>query len=97
MVRRVEAFLLGAVSIIALGALTGCGGWHFAEREPWRRDAEVECINSGSVREGPRKVRIAAIAGPGICGAEFPLRVSVLGESAILNYGDEPRPPSAIA
>ena len=40
---------------------------------------------------------VAAITGPGVCGADYPLRVSVLGESATLGYGDEPRPPSAIA
>jgi hypothetical protein len=31
-----------------------------------------------------------------MCGADFPLRVSVLGESAPLGYSDDPRPPGAI-
>jgi hypothetical protein len=31
-----------------------------------------------------------------VCGADFPLRVSVLGESAPLGYSDDPRPPGAI-
>jgi hypothetical protein len=92
MVRGVRGLLLGSFSLIALGALTGCGGWFFAEREPWRLDAEVACVNSGAIQEGPSKVRIAAINGPGVCGAEYPFKVSVLGESAILNYVDEPRP-----
>ena len=36
-----------------------------------RHDAEVECLNSGAVKEGPGIVRIEPIRGPGICGADF--------------------------
>src|SRR5436190_474329 len=97
MVRGVRRFVLGSVSLAAAGALAGCGGWFFAEREPWRRDAEVACLASGAVKEGPGKVHIAAITGPGICGADYPFKISILGESAPLGYGDEPRPPSPIA
>jgi hypothetical protein len=68
----------------------------FAEREPWRHDAEVECLNTGAVKETPGKVRIAPIRGPGTCGADFPFKVSMLGESRALAYGDELRPPGAI-
>src|SRR5438477_10289643 len=96
MVRGVRRFVLGSVSLAAAGALAGCGGWFFAEREPWRRDAEVACLNSGLVKEGPGKVRIEPINGPGVCGADYPIRVSSLGESALLGYGDEPRPTSGI-
>ena len=46
----------------------------FAEREPWRREAELTCLNAGVVKEGPGIVRIAAIRGPGVCGAEYPSR-----------------------
>jgi hypothetical protein len=50
------------------------------------------------LKEGPERVRLSAITGPGMCGADFPLRVSALGgESAPLSYDDEPlRPPAAI-
>jgi hypothetical protein len=69
----------------------------FAEREPWRHEAEVACLKSGAVREGAGLVRIAPIEGPGICGADFPLKVAALGESAALGFADEPpRPPGAI-
>ncbi len=69
----------------------------FAEREPWRRDAEVACLKSGAVRERAGLVRIAPIDGPGICGADFPLKVAVLGESPVLGYTDQPpRPPGVI-
>jgi hypothetical protein len=68
----------------------------FAEREPWRHEAEAQCLNAGGVKESAGVVRIKAIQGPGVCGADFPLRVSVLGESAPLGYSDDPRPPGAI-
>jgi len=82
--------------VLVLGALAGCSGWFFAEREPWRHEAEVACLSSGAVQEGPGKVRMAPVNGPGICGADFPLKVSMLGESARLGYSEELRPPSGI-
>src|SRR5258707_15747929 len=97
MVPGVRYYLAGVVVLGALGVLAGCsGGNYFAEREPWRREAEAKCINSGAIREGAGVVRVKAISGPGTCGADFPLRVSTLGESTALGYGDELRPPSAI-
>jgi hypothetical protein len=85
------SFVLGGVCLLA-----GCGGFMFAEREPWRRDAEVQCLNSGAVKEGAGIVRIEPIRGPGVCGADFPLKVLVLAESAPLGYSGDLRPPAAI-
>jgi hypothetical protein len=97
MSRGVQWSLFGSAVVAALIALAGCSHYLFAEREPWRHDAEVACLNSGAVKESPERVRISAISGPGICGADFPLRVSALGDSAPLSYDDEMvRPPSAI-
>src|SRR5580704_17782787 len=97
MTRRLRCCLLGAVALSGLGLLAGCGGFHlFAEREPWRHEAELQCMNSGAVKEGPGKVRISPIEGPGVCGADFPLKVSSLGDSGPLGYDDEPRPPGAV-
>jgi hypothetical protein len=97
MTRRLRFYLLGAGALCALGTLAGCAGHNmFAEREPWRHEAEVECMNSGAVQEGPGKVRISPIEGPGVCGADFPLKVSSLGDSGPLSYDDEPRPPGAV-
>src|ERR1700726_722593 len=97
MTRRLRSCLFGAVAIGALGLLAGCGGLHLlAEREPWRHEAELQCMNSGVVKEGPGKVRISPIEGPGVCGADFPLKVSSLGDSVPMGYDDEPRPPGAI-
>jgi Extensin-like protein C-terminus len=81
-----------------LSVLAGCtGGSFFAEREVWRHEAEVQCLNSGAVKEGPGIVRIDPIRGPGICGADFPFKVSSLGESSPFGYADEIRPPEGIA
>jgi hypothetical protein len=96
MSRRLGWFLLGSVALVTLAGC-GKGFWSYAEREPWRREAEVACLKSGTVRENASLVRIEPISGPGMCGADFPLKVSALGESSAYGYSDEPlRPPGAI-
>src|SRR5579872_5303557 len=80
-----------------LAALAGCARMWFAEREPWRREAEIACLQSGAVKEGPGVAIITAMDGPGVCGLDFPLRVSALGEPAVAGFADEPvRPPGLI-
>lgn len=98
MLRGVQVWVFGSLAVAALAALTGCShSFYDGEREAWRRDAEISCLDSGAVRESPERVRISAINGPGMCGADFPIRVSALGESAPLGYDDEPlRPPGEI-
>ena len=98
MSRGVQLWLFGSLAVAALAALAGCShNFYSGEREAWRRDAEVSCLNSGAVKESPERVRIAAISGPGMCGADFPIQVSALGESGPLGYDDEPvRPPGAV-
>ena len=84
------------VGCAALLALAGCGRSWFAEREPWRREAEEQCLRSGAVKESPNVALVSPITGPGICGADFPLKVAALGDSRMLGYGDELRPPGSI-
>ncbi len=97
MTRGVQWSLLCLIVLIALIALAGCSHYLFAEREPWRRDAEISCLNTGAVKETPQRVRISAISGPGICGMDYPLRVAAFGDSGPLAYDDAPpRPPGAI-
>src|SRR5579872_2491143 len=96
--RGVQVWVFGSIVVAALVALAGCShNFYDGEREAWRREAEVACLNSGAVRESPERVRISAISGPGMCGADFPIRVSVLGESGPMSYDDEPiRPPAPL-
>ncbi|AMN40856.1 extensin-like domain-containing protein [Rhodoplanes sp. Z2-YC6860] len=96
MSRGVSWILAGSIILVALA---GCGRSFFSyeQRAPWRKEAELACLNSGTVREGPGVVRISPIDGPGMCGADFPLKISALGESSAMGYLDEAvRPPGAI-
>ena len=97
MTRGVRLYLVGSFVLVSLA---GCGGGFFqsAEREPWRAEAEIACLKSGAVKETPELVRISPISGPGVCGAEFPLKVAALGEaSGTLGFLDDaPRPPGNI-
>jgi hypothetical protein len=97
MTRGVRWYLVGSLVLVSLA---GCGRGFFQseEREPWRAEAEIACLKSGAVKENPELVRIDPISGPGICGAEFPLKVSALGESSG-SFGfadDDLRPPASI-
>jgi hypothetical protein len=98
MTRGVQWSLVCLVVLIALIALAGCSHFLFAEREPWRHDAEIACLNTGAVKETTQRVRISAISGPGICGMDYPLRVAALGDNPPLAYEAEPppRPPGNI-
>ncbi|HEY8334766.1 MAG TPA: extensin family protein [Tardiphaga sp.] len=97
MTRGIRLYLVGSVVLVSLA---GCGRGLFQteEREPWRAEAEVACLKSGAVKEGADLVRINPISGPGICGAEFPLKVAALGESSSsFGFADETlRPPGSV-
>jgi hypothetical protein len=83
--------------VVMLLALASCGrGFMSGERAPWRHQAEVTCLKSGAVKLGAGVVQIEPIEGPGMCGADFPLKVAALGESPAISYADELRPPGAI-
>src|SRR6185437_9959476 len=89
----------GLVSMSGLVALAGCGHgfMQYGERASWRHEAELNCLKSGEVKFGAGVVKIEPIEGPGMCGADFPLKVSALGEEPpAISYGDDLRPPSAI-
>jgi hypothetical protein len=97
MTRGVRWYLVSSLVLVALIAVAGCSHYMMAEREPWRAEAELSCLNSGAVKESAARVRISPIDGPGACGITYPLRVSALGASSALGYDDESlRPPGAI-
>jgi hypothetical protein len=97
MTRGVRLYLVGSFVLVSLA---GCGRGFFqsAEREAWRTEAEIACLKSGAVKENAELVRISPISGPGVCGAEYPLKVAALGESSgSFGFADENlRPPGGI-
>src|SRR5438105_15913302 len=97
MTRGVRLYLVGSFVLVSLA---GCGRGFFqsAEREPWRAEAEMACLKSGAVKENAELVRISPISGPGVCGAEYPLKVAALGDSgSSLGFLDEDlRPPGNV-
>jgi extensin-like protein len=96
MARGVRLYLVGSFVLVSL---VGCGrGFFSEEREPWRTEAEIACLKSGVVKESVDVVRLSPISGPGMCGAEYPLKVSALGEiSGTFGFADEDlRPPAPI-
>ena len=96
MTRGVRLYLVGSFVLVSLA---GCGrGFFQAEREPWRGEAEIACLKSGAVKESADIVRISPITGPGVCGADYPLKVAALGEgSSSFGFADEDlRPPADI-
>jgi hypothetical protein len=88
-------------SMALLLTLAGCGRgfFQFGERAAWRHEAEVTCLKSGEVKLGAGVVQIEPIEGPGMCGADFPLKVTVLGGeySPSLSYADDLPPSGRIA
>jgi hypothetical protein len=95
MTRKIALYLVGTVALVSLA---GCGRGFFQteERAPWRAEAEAACLKSGAVKESADVVRIDPISGPGVCGAEFPLKVAALGEDPPLGFADDLRPPAAV-
>jgi Extensin-like protein C-terminus len=97
MTRGVRLYLVGSFVLVSLA---GCsrGLFQSEEREPWRAEAEIACLKSGAVKESADVVRIDPISGPGVCGAEFPLKVAALGEnSSSFGFADDDlRPPGSI-
>ena len=85
MTRGVRLYLVGSIVLVTLA---GCGHGFFqtAEREPWRAEAEIACLKSGGVKESLDVVRVDPISGPGVCGAQYPLKVAAFGDASS-SYG----------
>jgi hypothetical protein len=93
MARTLARYVAFAFLLVLLDA---CGRSWFEERPAWRHDAEVVCLKSGAVKQGAGIAELRPIQGPGMCGADFPLRVTMLGEGGPLGFADDPRPPGPI-
>jgi hypothetical protein len=94
MMHKVRWSLIGGLVLAMAGILAGCSSRLFVEREPWRHDAEVACLSTGAIQEGAGKVRIQPINGPGMCGADFPFKVSGLGHGGAFGFAEEQRAPA---
>src|SRR5664280_2799400 len=94
MKRGVSCYLAGTVVLLALA---GCGrSFLQGERAAWRHEAEVTCLKSGTVKIGAGVEQMQPIGGPGMCGADFPLKVALLGDGTAMGYADDLRPPAGI-
>jgi Extensin-like protein C-terminus len=93
MARTLARYLVVTLVLVLLDA---CGRSWFEERPAWRHDAEVACLKSGAVKQSTGIAELRPIQGPGMCGADFPLRVTMLGEGSPLGFAQDPRPPGAI-
>lgn len=94
-----RAWAFTIVAGVVLLTLASCGRGFFmdGERAAWRHDAEVACLKSGAVKIGVE--RIDPIEGPGMCGMDFPFKVTALGErdaTGAMSYAEELRPPAPI-
>ncbi|HEY1153255.1 MAG TPA: extensin, partial [Pseudolabrys sp.] len=78
MSRAVRRYLLSAMAMLTLAAC-GRGMVSFEERPAWRAEAEQSCLKSGAVKVSTAVAQMDPITGPGMCGAEFPLKVAALG------------------
>ncbi|MBL0404352.1 extensin family protein [Microvirga aerilata] len=64
-----------ALSLVGLG-LTGCGLFRFEQREPWRAQAEEACLSQRLVQPSAYMALSSKIEGPGVCGMDYPFKVS---------------------
>src|SRR5581483_451765 len=95
--RGFRSYLIGG-SVLLMLAGCGKGVMQFGsgERESWRHQAEAQCMQSGAVKESATVVRVSPIERPGICGADFPLKVAPPGEASFFGEGIELGPPGEI-
>lgn len=75
-----------AVALAFAGTLAACGSFKRETRPAWRDQAEATCLRSGKVRESQYVKISKAIDGPGICGANTPLKVAALATPIAPEY-----------
>ena len=78
--RGLGAFV--ALSLTGLG-LTGCGLFRFEQREPWRAQAEEACLSQRLVQPSAYMALSSKIDGPGVCGMDYPFKVSAFNNGSV--------------
>lgn len=81
--RRLTIF--AGLSLTIAATVVACSGLRREQRAEWRAQAEIACIRSGKVRETPYVKISKSINGPGVCGADYPVKVSALTSSVPQN------------
>jgi hypothetical protein len=78
--RGLVAFFV--LSLVGLG-VTGCGLFRFEQREPWRAQAEEACLSQRLVQPSAYMALSSKIEGPGVCGMDYPFKVSAFNNGAV--------------
>lgn len=76
MTRGVFRYLVA--SLVCVGLLSGCRFSLFDRREPWRTQAEEQCLAEKGVEVSAYVTPVSAIHGDGACGMEHPFKISAL-------------------
>ena len=80
MARGVSLFIVA--SLVLTGLLTGCR-FEFETREPWRAEAEEQCLAEKGVVASAFLEPLSALNGAGGCGMEHPFRVHAFAEGNV--------------
>lgn len=71
------------IAPLLIAGLTGCR-FGLETRDPWRAEAEEQCIARKGVVPSAFIEPLPAIDGPGMCGMEHPFRVNALAEGNVV-------------
>jgi len=93
MARGVVQYLV--VPLVALGVF-GCRVYDFAEREPWRNEAEQRCLAANPIRSSSY-LEPASEIGRGACGMTQPFKVAAIGDGTLSGAREQPAPQSFAA
>ncbi len=93
MARGVVRYLV--VPLVALGVF-GCRVYDFAEREPWRNEAEQRCLAANPIRSSSYLEPTPEI-GRGACGMTQPFKVAAIGDGTLSGAREQQAPQSFAA
>ena len=66
------------VAPLVLMGLVGCRFFQYEERDPWRTQAEEQCLAGRLVQSSAYLEEGSAIDGPGVCGMSHPFKVAAM-------------------